>query len=86
MVDTVRDLITPTRGDFHSVCVLSKGEYGTPAGIITSMPIKVDAVGNWRVVEGISLRTTQRAEFQASNEELIGRAPSGVWPVKGLTV
>lgn len=71
VVDTVRDLVTPTHGGFHSVCVVSKGEYGTPAGIITSMPIKVDAVGNWRVVEGIKLNDYAKAQIQASNDELL---------------
>jgi malate dehydrogenase len=71
VVDTVQDLITPTRGGFHSVCVLSKGEYGTPEGLITSMPIKVDAVGNWRVVEGITLTDYAKEQIAASNEELL---------------
>ncbi|MGF1530243.1 MAG: malate dehydrogenase [Puniceicoccaceae bacterium] len=71
VVDTVRDLSMPTRGDFHSVAVLSKGEYGTPEGIITSFPIRVDAVGNWRVVEGLSLNDYARAKIQASNDELL---------------
>jgi len=71
VVDTVRDLSTPTRGDFHSVCVISKGEYGTPVGIITSLPIKVDAVGKWRVVEGIQLTDYANEKIAASNNELI---------------
>lgn len=71
VVDTVRDLITPTRGDYHSVCVLSNGEYGTPEGLITSMPIKVDAVGNWRVVEGIQLTDYAKEKIAASNAELL---------------
>lgn len=71
VVDTVRDLTTPTRGDFHSVCVRSQGEYGTPDGIITSLPIKVDAVGNWRVVEGIQLNDYATAQIKASNDELL---------------
>ncbi|MDP4611820.1 MAG: malate dehydrogenase [Opitutales bacterium] len=71
VVDTVRDLCTPSRGDFHSVCVLSSGEYGTPAGIITSLPIKVDAVGKWRVVEGISLTDYAKEKIAASNAELL---------------
>lgn len=71
VVDTVVDLITPTRGDFHSVCVLSKGEYGTPEGIITSLPIKVDAVGNWRVVEGIQLTDYAKEQIKLSNDELL---------------
>ncbi len=71
VVDTVRDLVTPTRGDFHSVCVISSGEYGTPAGLITSLPIKVDAVGNWRVVEGIRLTDYAKEKIAASNQELL---------------
>lgn len=71
VVDTVRDLCTPTRGDFHSVCVISNGEYGTPAGIITSLPIKVDAVGKWRVVEGLKLNDYAKEQIAASNQELL---------------
>jgi malate dehydrogenase len=71
VVDTVRDLCTPTRGDFHSVCVISSGEYGTPAGIITSLPIKVDAIGKWRVVEGINLTEYATAQIAKSNDELL---------------
>lgn len=71
VVDTVRDLVTPTRGGFHSVCVVSRGEYDTPAGIITSLPIKVDGVGNWRVVEGLQLNDYAKAQIKASNDELL---------------
>lgn len=71
VVDTVRDLLRPTRGDFHSVCVVSSGEYGTPAGIITSLPIKVDGIGKWRVVEGIQLTDYAKEKIKASNDELL---------------
>ena len=71
VVDTVRDLIEPTRGDFHSVCVVSSGEYDTPPGIITSMPIRVDAIGNWRVVEGIRHNAWAKEKIAASNAELL---------------
>lgn len=71
VVDTVRDLSNPTRGSYHSVCVISKGEYGTPEGIITSMPIKVDAVGNWRVQTGIQLTDYAKEKIAASNAELV---------------
>ncbi len=71
VVDTVRDLVTPTFGDFHSVCVISNGEYGTPAGLITSMPVRVDAIGNWRVVEGIKLTEYAKQQIAASNQELL---------------
>lgn len=72
VVDTVRDLTNPTQGDeFHSVCVASGGEYGTPEGIITSLPITVDAAGNWQVVEGIELTDYAREQIQATNDELL---------------
>jgi malate dehydrogenase len=71
VVDNVHDLIKPTHGTFHSVCVVSKGEYGTPPGIITSLPIRVDAVGNWRAVEGIKHNDYAKAQIKASNDELL---------------
>ena len=71
VVDTVRDLIEPTRGDFHSVCVKSSGQYGSPKGIITSLPVRVDGIGKWRVVEGITLTPYAREKIAASNDELL---------------
>jgi hypothetical protein len=35
------------------------------------MPIKVDAIGNWRVVEGISLCDYAKEKIAASNQELL---------------
>ncbi len=71
VVDTVRDLVNPTRGGFHSGCVVSAGQYETPAGIIASLPIKVDAVGKWRVVEGVKLTDYAKEKIKASNDELL---------------
>jgi len=71
VVDTVRDLIRPTRGGFHSVCVVSGGEYDTPAGIITSLPIRVDGAGKWRVVSGVKLSDYAKEKIAASNQELL---------------
>ncbi|MBC2605225.1 malate dehydrogenase [Pelagicoccus albus] len=71
VVDTVRDLSNPTRGDLHSVCVISNGEYGSPAGIITSLPIRVDGAGKWRVVEGVKLSDYAKEKIAASNQELL---------------
>jgi malate dehydrogenase len=72
VVDTVRDLTNPTEGNaFHSVCVASSGQYGTPEGIITSLPIQVDAAGNWQVVEGITLTDYAKEKIQATNDELL---------------
>ncbi|MCH6257440.1 malate dehydrogenase [Puniceicoccaceae bacterium K14] len=71
VVDSVRDLCSPSRGEIHSVCVVSNGEYGTPAGIITSLPIRVDGAGKWRVVEGVKLSEYAKEQIAASNKELL---------------
>ena len=47
-----------------------RDRYGTPEGLITSMPITVDAVGNWRVVSGVSLNDYAKEKIAASNAEL----------------
>ncbi len=71
VVDSVRDLANPTRSGFHSVCVAASGEYGSPEGIITSLPLKVDAVGNWRVVDDLKLNDYAKEKIAASNDELL---------------
>ncbi|MGF1453478.1 MAG: malate dehydrogenase [Opitutales bacterium] len=71
VVDTVRDLSNPSRGEIHSVCVVSSGEYGVPGGIVTSLPIKVDAVGKWSVDEDFKLNDFAREKINASNDELV---------------
>ncbi|WP_309379974.1 malate dehydrogenase [Cerasicoccus frondis] len=71
VVDTVVSLTTPTApGDFHSVCVLSSGEYGVPEGIITSLPIKSDG-SKWEVVKGIQLNEYAKEQIAKSNQELL---------------
>ncbi len=71
VVDTVRDLTSPADSDLHSVCVKSKGEYGVPEGIITSLPLKADGNGGWSVVEGIQLTDYAVEKIKASNDELL---------------
>ena len=43
IVDTVRSLIEPTaEGDWHSVALLSQGEYDVDAGLVSSFPVRSD--------------------------------------------
>jgi malate dehydrogenase len=73
VVDTVVSLTNPTReGDWYSVCVASKGEYGTEAGLMTSFPIRTKADGSWEIVEGLELNEYSRSKVQASVDELSG--------------
>jgi malate dehydrogenase len=70
-VDTVRSLTTPTpEGDWTSVCVCSDGSYGIDAGLIASMPISVDAEGNWHIVPGVELDAFSQEKLAATVQEL----------------
>lgn len=71
VVDTVRSLTTLTpEGDWTSVAVCSDGSYGIDAGLIASMPIKVDADGRWDVVPGVKLDEFSREKVDATVQEL----------------
>ena len=70
-VDTIRSLTTPTpEGDWTSVAVCSDGSYGIDAGLIASMPIRVDAEGNWDIVPGVKLDAFSKEKVEASVQEL----------------
>lgn len=71
VVDTVRSLTTPTpAGDWTSVAICSKGDYGIDAGLIASMPIRTNDGKTWEVVEGVSIDDFSRARIDASVQEL----------------
>ena len=71
VVDTVVSLTTPTKeGDWYSVCVTSKGEYGTEVGLMTSFPIRTKADGSWEIVEGLELNAYSKEKIQVSIDEL----------------
>ncbi|PRB57553.1 malate dehydrogenase [Microbacterium sp. MYb45] len=68
-IDHVRDWVQGT-DDWTSAGVVSHGEYGVPAGLISSFPVRsVD--GEWRIVEGLELSDWARARFDASVAELV---------------
>lgn len=70
-IDTVRTLVTPTpEGQWFSVGVCSDGSYGTPKGIITSLPVRSDGK-NWEVVQGLEINEFSRGKIDASNKELL---------------
>ncbi|MGV2903865.1 malate dehydrogenase [Microbacterium sp. AGC62] len=68
-IDHVRDWVQGT-DDWTSAGVVSHGEYGVPAGLISSFPVRsVD--GEWRIVEGLELSDWARARVDASVAELV---------------
>jgi malate dehydrogenase len=71
VVDTVRALSTPTReGDWHSVALCSKGDYGVEPGLISSFPVRTLADGRVEVVQGVPVSDFSRAKIDATVAEL----------------
>jgi malate dehydrogenase len=69
-IDHMRDWVLGTPdGDWVSVALPSRGQYGVPAGLVSSFPaVSVD--GEWRVVEGLELSDAVRAGVAVSVAEL----------------
>ena len=62
--------MTPTpAGEFHSLCLSSKGEYGVEAGLISSFPVVSDGT-TVKVVEGLPISDFSQAKIDASVKEL----------------
>lgn len=71
-IDHVKTLQRGTpAGDWTSAAVISKGEYGVPAGLVFGYPCTADGKGNWTVVEGLKLDAFGQAKFQATLTELL---------------
>jgi malate dehydrogenase len=70
VVDTVRNLTTPTRpGDWFSVAVSSPGAYGIEKGLIFSYPVRSDGK-QWEIVPDVPLNEFSRAKIAATEAEL----------------
>ncbi|WP_194762607.1 malate dehydrogenase [Microbacterium sp. UFMG61] len=68
-LDHVRDWVHGTE-DWTSAGVVSHGEYGVPAGLISSFPVRaVD--GEWQIVDGLEVSEWAQARIDASVAELI---------------
>ena len=62
---------TPTpEGNWHSVAVCSKGEYGTPEGLVVGFPIRTNADGSYEIVHDIEHNDYAEEKFRASVTEL----------------
>jgi malate dehydrogenase len=71
-LDHVKSLLKPTPpGDWVSMAVVSKGEYGVPPGLVFGYPCRTDGKGNYTVVEGLQLDAFGKQKFQATLQELL---------------
>jgi malate dehydrogenase len=70
VIDTVRFLITDApNGDWHSVALCSRGEYGVEKGLICSFPVQVKD-GRAQVVQNVPINEFSRGKIDASVNEL----------------
>jgi malate dehydrogenase len=70
-LDHVKSLLHATpANDWVSAAVISKGEYGVPAGLVFSYPCRSDGKGNLTVVEGLKLDAFGKDKFQKTLAEL----------------
>src|SRR6516225_726367 len=71
-LDHVKSLLTPTpANDWVSAAVVSRGEYGVPAGLVFGYPCRSDGKGNLTVVDGLKLDAFGEQKFQATLKELL---------------
>jgi malate dehydrogenase len=70
-IDSVVSIRTATpKGDWHSLAVVSHGEYGTPDGLQFGFPVASDGQG-WKVVEGIRHDADALQRIKVTTEELL---------------
>ena len=71
-IDSVNSVWRPTEGDnWHSLAVVSRGEYGTPEGL--QFGFSVRSTGDaWSVVEGIEHDAFAQDRIRITTEELVG--------------
>src|SRR3954463_1154290 len=70
-IDHVKSLLQTTpANDWLSAALVSKGEYGVPAGLVFSYPCRSDGKGNYHAVEGVKLDAYGQQKFQATLKEL----------------
>jgi malate dehydrogenase len=70
VVDTVRNLTTPTKpGEWFSVAVCTPGDYGIEKGLLFSYPIRTDGK-KWEIVQGVPLNDFSKSKIAATEAEL----------------
>ena len=71
-IDHVKTLVRGTAaGDWSSAAIVSKREYGVPAGLVFGYPCTSSGDGNWKVVEGLTFDEYGQQKFKKSLDELL---------------
>ena len=70
-IDSVNSARTATpAGQWSSLAVVSRGEYGTPEGLQYGFPVQADGQGGWSVVEGLAHDEFAQEKLRITTEEL----------------
>ena len=71
-IDSVNSVWRPTEGDnWHSLAVVSRGEYGAPEGLQFGFPVRSTG-DTWSVVEGIEHDAFAQERIRITTDELVG--------------
>jgi malate dehydrogenase len=70
-IDSVRSIREATPwGDWHSLAVVSHGEYGVPEWLQFGFPVRSDGT-NWEVISGLEHDDDAKEKIRTTTEELI---------------
>jgi malate dehydrogenase len=71
VIDSVNSIWNPTPwGDWHSLAVISRGEYGIPEGLQFGFPVRSDS-WNWEVVQGLEHDDDAKDRIKKTTDELL---------------
>jgi malate dehydrogenase len=71
VIDSVNSIRNPTPwGDWHSLAVVSNGEYGVPEGLQFGFPVKSDGT-SWEVVTGLEHDDDAKQRIKVTTDELL---------------
>ena len=71
-IDSLRSVVFPTApGDWSSLAVASRGEYGIPEGLQFGFPVRTDGT-KWEVVEGLEHDDFSQERIKITTDELLG--------------
>ena len=73
VISSVRALTSGTGDDCMSLALVSGGQYGVPAGLVFSFPVRSDG-RTWSVVEGLRHGSAARSALKATADELIAES------------
>jgi malate dehydrogenase len=71
VIDSVNSIHNATaKGEWHSLAVVSHGEYGVPEGLQFGFPVRTDGT-NWEVVHGLEHDEDAKQRLKVTTDELL---------------